>query len=263
MKQFGKFGDNFVEAGKKVLTSASPELVTASTFNTFRLNDKARKLIGITPSEKDVLECIGLINIIDQGANADDNNERFFATPGFKIKKDDGTFKFIGSRLQKDGNFTYSPVYSAMVNASVNTDSRIMELTKEDMVRADLLVMSRSTGGTKSFIALKKVRFDIKPVFIDNEGQLTLNNPDGEFDQYHEDSYGKDSLPIYDDNDEVTKVPVFLLTNMDVQDHTPQVAKAKVEEDNEAEEVDTIGKGDREPGLQEEVVMDEQDQEQE
>lgn len=118
------FKTAMVKSGKKSQEESYPQLVLTSTYNSFRLNNKALRALEVSKGDRVVM--------YDMGTAAPDADSRFFISAGFENSKGDTT----GAKITGVSNgFNYSGVYGAML---VN-DDETMDITPAGLIAKDLL----------------------------------------------------------------------------------------------------------------------------
>lgn len=148
-----RFMGKSVKSGVKATGSAFPQLILASTKDKFVLNQRALAMLGIEKGSYVVMYDENL------GANpTDDRNVRFFITRGWVDAKGNP----VGAKVGKDGSFSYTGVYSAMLM----NDKDITGCTSDDLVRAGKASYAKES---ENFISKTKLFGTLKKVTVDDE----------------------------------------------------------------------------------------------
>lgn len=151
--------------GTKAVSASNPELTTTPTINKFSINPLASKLMGLSHGDH--------VTIIVNDA-ADDINEMYFLTEGISeanqsklaaVNKAEGVGRVL--------NFNYSGVWSKMLQFT--TDA--IELSPKALVDRGLAVERETKEGNTSFVATRKVSFEVGEAFpfeVGGAGEITL-----------------------------------------------------------------------------------------
>lgn len=163
---FGKMSFSVAKPGVKPSNATRPELVLAPTFNKFNLNSLASSLMKVQNGD--------YVTIITNDEAADVNSMYFIA-------------KGIGEEAQaklasvgkapgygKSLSFNYSGLYSKMLQTKVDAQ----EISAEGLNELGLVEKRETEGGSESFVALKKIHFELgEPFEVEIDGMETTLYP--------------------------------------------------------------------------------------
>jgi len=144
MKTGFSFKDALVASGTKSVNESYPELTLTSSYNGFRLNRKAAKMIGVDEGDR-------VIMFDAKYTGAEGEEDRYYI--GQEVKRDG--VKPQGAKIGKSANsFNYSGIYGTMLAR----DFDIASITVDELIARDLMVKRETTndkGETfNSYIAL-------------------------------------------------------------------------------------------------------------
>ncbi len=148
------FKNKFVKSGHKVQDESAPIVTLTSTFNVFKLNNKAMSALGVAPEERVVM--------FDFGADAVDENSRFFICKSFEV---DGVE--VGAKITSQRQFSYSGIYGAMLL----NDGKTENITAETLAGKDL-VYTKPKDKKSSYISKHIVNGTLEVVADGEEQQV-------------------------------------------------------------------------------------------
>lgn len=170
MKTGFSFKDALVASGTKSVNESYPELTLTSSYNGFRLNRKASKMIGVGEGDR-------VIMFDAKYTGAEGEADRYYIAKEVVAKGN----KPQGAKIGKGTNsFNYSGIYGTMLVG----DFEIASITTQELIDKDLMVKRTTTNDKdetfNSFISLfsgsaELVPFqDGEPVEIEEGVELVL-----------------------------------------------------------------------------------------
>ena len=192
MKEVNLDGNNFaemfvnsaVDAGCRVSSGSTPELIATTTKDKFVLNSVARDVMNLHVGDN-----VKIIDLLKQGVT--DKNKRFFICKDVTNGQETASAK-----LGKGFGFSYSPVHAAILATAEDVVSR--QVTMSEL--GDMGLMKEKDNG--AFVGLKKVIMKLVP--------LTITTDDGTV---------VDKFPYFERSE---LVPMFALTDLKYLDHDPK-----------------------------------------
>jgi len=148
MKEVKSFIGGFVKSGTKNVSEAAPQLILTSTYNQFKLNNKAMALLDVVIGER-----VALFDMKDV-ASTDQNDRYYMCKAGFT--NEDGVEQ--GALIGANNSFRYSSIYPTML-----LDNHDVKFTApSDLVDSGLMVEKLGKNDVPSYIATKIGTFTLE-----------------------------------------------------------------------------------------------------
>lgn len=145
------FKNAMVKSGSKSVDESYAQLQLTSTFNVFKLNQTALRMMGIAEGDKVIM--------FDMGESAQDENSRFFITAGYT--NEDGVEQ--GAKITGGRSFSYNVIYGAILM----NDGKTTSIHPDSMIDKGLLY-PKSEGKNSQYVAKKTASAKLVP-FMDGE----------------------------------------------------------------------------------------------
>lgn len=192
MKEVNLDGNNFaemfvnsaVDAGCRVSSGSTPELIATTTKDKFVLNSVGRDLMNVH-----VGDCVKIVDLLKQGVT--DKNKRFFICKD--VSKGEDT---ASAKLGKGFGFSYSPIHAAILATAKDVVSK--QVTMSELVEMGLM-LEKENG---AFVGLKKVVMKLVPFTLTTDTGVEV-----------------DKFPYFEGSE---LVPMFALTDLKYLDHDPK-----------------------------------------
>ena len=181
------FSKGFIKRGSKVSEGAEPVLRFSTNYNSFTLNEKGMKLIGLQEGDTVVM-----FDMADDGATSN-SLDRFYVAAGKEFVDKNGVP--MGAKIGAGNSYAYSKIYGAALATAkdvLDNEMEITEITPKELIAKGLLVEG---AGTNSYVATQK-------------GIGTLVK------------VGEDTVEIMGHD-----VELFVITNISWEEHTPKKVK--------------------------------------
>ena len=192
MKEVNLDGNNFaemfvnsaVDAGCRVSSGSTPELIATTTKDKFVLNSVGRDLMNVH-----VGDYVKIVDLLKQGVT--DKNKRFFICKD--VSKGEDT---ASAKLGKGFGFSYSPIHAAILATAKDIVSK--QVTMSELVKMGLM-LEKENG---AFVGLKKVVMKLVPFTLTTDTGVEV-----------------DKFPYFEGSE---LVPMFSLTDLKYLDHDPK-----------------------------------------
>lgn len=191
MKTGFSFKDALVASGTKSVNESYPELTLTSSYNGFRLNRKAAKMIGVDEGDR-------VIMFDAKYTGAEGEEDRYYI--GKEVVAEDG--KPQGAKIGKSANsFNYSGIYGTMLA----NDFDIASITTDELITKNLMEKRSTTNDkgdtTNAYIGLFTGSAELVPF---QEGE-----------------------PV--EIEEGVEMVLYQITNLSLTPHNPKVMKKEDE----------------------------------
>lgn len=193
------FKNALVQSGTKSVNEAYPEISLTSSYNGFKLNNKAAKLLGVGSGDR-------VIMFDAKYSGAEGQDDRYYIGKEAIVEGEDPS----GAKLGKVGHtFNYSGIYGTMLLqdfdvASVNADELVSQgkLVKRTAIKED------GTPGTVNYISTETASGELvafqdgEPVEIDEGVEMVLYQVTGlRFSDHTPKVVNKDDEDVTPDED--------------------------------------------------------------
>jgi len=127
------FSKGAVKSGTKNVSEAYAQITLTSTYNHFKLNNKALAALDVVKGDTVVM-----FDMKPQGAS--DQTDRYYICKGWKTKEG-----VEGAKIGANNSYSYSGIYTTMLANDIENDS----IAPEDLVKTGLMVSLEGTNGPR------------------------------------------------------------------------------------------------------------------